>query len=116
MPSAHVDADAAAGGISLTGAVAVVDPAAAAVALVDVPVPTVLHWPADMLLQCGLHLQYRLQNIQINSSGHCFDKMGGIEVVAAGLGSCFRMLDEDTKTQAAAAIAMPVTKVIIAPH
>ena len=114
MPSALVGADAAAGGISLTGAVAVVDPAAAAVALVDVPVPTVLHWPADLLLKRGLHLPYRLQNIQIN--GCCFNKMGGIGLVAAGLGSCFRMLDEDKKTQADAAIAMPVAKVIIAPH
>ena len=114
MPTALVDADAAAGGISLTGEVAVVDPAAVAVALADVPVPPVLHWPADLLLKCGLHLIYRLQNIQIN--GCCFKKMGGIELVAAGLASCFRMLDEDKKTQADAAIAMPVTKVIIAPH
>ena len=116
MPSALVGADAAAGGLSLTVAVAVVDPAAAAVAVVDGPRPTVISWPSDILLQCGLNLEYRLQNIRDNSSGHCFDKMGGIEAVAAGLGSFLRMLDEDTKTQAAAAIAMPVTKVIIAPH
>ena len=112
MPSALVVAEAAVGGPSL--AVAAVDNEA--VAVVDGPRPTVISWPSDILLQCGLNLEYRLQNIRDNSSGHCFDKMGGIEVVAAGLGSCFRMLDEDTKTQAAAAIAMPVTKVIIAPH
>ena len=114
MPSALVDADAAAGGISLTGEVAVVDPAAVAVALAGVPVIPLHHWPADLLIKCGLMLMHRLQNIEIN--GCCFKKFGGIERLAAGLSTSFRMLDEDAKSQAAAAIAMPVTKVIIAPH
>ena len=114
MPSATVDADAAAGGISLTGQVAVVDPAAVAVAVAGLPVLPLHHWPADLLLKCGLQLMHRLQNIEIN--GCCFKKMGGIERVAAGLATSFRMLDEDEKSQAAAAIVMPVTKVIIAPH
>ena len=136
MPSALVDADAAAGGISLTGQVAVVDPAAVAVAVAGLPVlplhhwpadPAAVavamaglpvlplhHWPADLLLKCGLTSMHRLQNIEIN--GCCFKKFGGIERLAAGLSTSFRLLDEDKKSQAAAAIVMPVTKVIIAPH
>ena len=114
MPSATVDADAAAGGISLTGEVAVVDPAAVAVALAGVPVIPLHHWPADLLIKCGLTSMHRLQNIEIN--GCCFKKFGGIERLAAGFSTSFRLLDEDKKSQAAAAIVTPVTKVIIAPH
>ena len=112
MPSALVGADAAAGGLSLT--VAAVDNEA--VAVVDAPPSSGVRWPADLLLMLGLTMDYRLQQIRDASPGDCFDKMGGIEAVAAGLKSFLRMLDEDTKSQAAAAIAMPATKVIIAPH
>ena len=112
MPSALVGADAAAGGLSLT--VAAVDNEA--VAVVDGPPSSRVRWPADMLIMLGLTMDYRLQQIRDVSSHDCFEKLGGIEAVAAGLKSFLRLLDEDMKTQAQAAISMPVTKVIIAPH
>ena len=116
MPSALVGADAAAGGLSLTVAVAVVDADAAAVAVVDGHRPTVISWPSDILLQCGLTLEYRLQQIRDASPHDFFEKLGGIEAVAASLKSFLRLLDEDEKTLSMTAISMPAAKVIIAPH
>ena len=112
MPSALVVAEAAVGGPSLT--VAAVDNEA--VAVVDAPPSSGVHWPADLLLMLGLTMDYRLQQIRDASPNDVFGKLGGIEAVAAGLKSFLRLLDEDMKTQAEAAISMPATKVIIAPH
>ena len=81
------------------------------VASLDLAGAPEITWPIDLMKKFDMTMHVAVQQLQL-STKHLNGRMAAVD----GLLTSFRLLDELVYTRAEAAMAHPVTKVIIAPH